>query len=109
VTVHQVLPGVDHALQAPLRGIAQEAGHRIRSEGGRLIVYGINKPSIIFYSRQYTTVLSRLDFMLLDHLLQSGEPGYLITTRKKLGQLPPLPVLIDRGGYVLLEVPKGVL
>jgi 4-amino-4-deoxy-L-arabinose transferase-like glycosyltransferase len=105
--VHKVLPAADSALQTPLREMTREAENRIANDRGTLVVYGIHRPSIIFYSRRHATVLRHGEEPRLQEILHREAPAYIITTRREIKRLPALRILRERGGYLLATEEGG--
>lgn len=103
--IHQVLPVVDRYVQRPLKDLAQRASRELK--GGELVVYGMNKPSVLFYARRYAWDVFHPD-AVSDHrlqaLLDSKERHFVIT---KVNLLPRLKTMshffiVDQQGDYLL-------
>lgn len=101
-----VLPVVSSLVQGPLHDYAQIVGARLASHEN-LIVYGLNKPSVVFYSRSPARVFIRHNpenFSYLKGLLDAKERCYIITKESLVAELKGEPnffILGQRGGYVL--------
>jgi 4-amino-4-deoxy-L-arabinose transferase-like glycosyltransferase/membrane-associated phospholipid phosphatase len=103
--IHQVLPVVDRYVQRPLKDLALRASNELK--GGELVVYGLNKPSVLFYAKRYAWNVFRPDKasdFRLQALLDSQERHFVITKVNLLPRLKTIPHFIiveQRGGYLL--------
>jgi len=103
--VHEVLPVVDRYVQRPLKDLALRASRELK--GGELVVYGMNKPSILFYSNRYAWNVFHPD-TATDHrlqaLLDSKERNFVITKTNLLPRLKTMShffIVDQQGGYLL--------
>jgi membrane-associated phospholipid phosphatase len=98
-----LLPSVSWHLQEPLRALSINAAGRLEP-GGRLVVFGLNNPSILFYARRPATIIGRDDFAALKENLNRAEPVLVITRfsllEKVSGQATLYPIE-RQGNYVL--------
>jgi hypothetical protein len=103
--IHQVIPIVDRYVQRPLKDMALRAGRELK--GGELVVYGMNKPSVLFYANRYAwNVLhpDKASDLRLQALLESQQRHFVITNAKLLPRLQPMShfLIVDQqGGYLL--------
>lgn len=99
-----ILPAVGEAVQGPLHDYAKQAGDRLRGEE-KLVVYGMNKPSVVFYARHPAMTFIRHEpenFEELKKIMAAPERSFIITKRKLIPELQKEPsfVLLDqRGSY----------
>lgn len=103
--IHQVLPVVDRYVQRPLKDLALRASGELK--GGELVVYGMNKPSVLFYARRYAWNVFHPD-AASDHrlqaLLDSKERHFVITKIVLLPRLKTMShffIVDQQGGYLL--------
>jgi len=106
---------VDTHRQLPLRSLAQEMVNQ-RRPGEEILMLGIEKPSLVFYSH-YPIFFARHDEVILKHLeevvLPQAQPDtFLLLTHPDrpsgLGLEPPnYEVLSAAGAYELVRVPKA--
>lgn len=103
--IHQVLPVVDRYVQRPLKDMALQASRELK--GGQLVVYGMNKPSVLFYANRYAWNVFHPD-TASDHrlqtLLESQERHFVITRVNLLPRLKTMShffVVDQQGGYLL--------
>lgn len=106
---------VDTHRQLPLRSLAQEMVNQ-RRPGEEILMLGIEKPSLVFYSH-YPIFFARHDEVILKHLeeavLPQAQPDtFLLLTHPDrpsgLGlELPDYEVLSAAGAYELVRVPKA--
>ena len=103
--IREVLPVVDRFIQRPLKDMALQAGKELKR--GELIVYGLNKPSVLFYAGRYAWNVFHPDTASdrrLQVILSSKERHYVITKAALLPRLETIPyffVLDRQGGYLL--------
>jgi len=99
-------PAVAEAVQGPLHDYAKLAGEQLRGEEN-LVVYGLNKPSVVFYARHSIVPFIRHEPQALEALkkiLAAPERSLIITKSKLVPELQKETsfVLIDqRGAYAL--------
>jgi len=103
--IHQVLPVVDGYVQRPLKDLALRASRELK--GGQLIVYGMNKPSVMFYANRYAWNVFHPD-TVSDHrlqiLLDSQERHFVITRVNLLPRFKTMShffIVDQQGGYLL--------
>lgn len=105
VLLTAVAPVAAKVTQVPLRDFAMRASREAGSGGG-IAVYGLNKPSVVFYARRLVTVVGESRPEELAALLNRDQRWFVITKEKWLDRIEPLApvqVLESRGGYVLLS------
>lgn len=94
-----VLPVVGEVVQGPLHDYAKQAGEQLRGEE-KLVVYGLNKPSVVFYARHAAITLIRHEpqtFEALKKILSAPERSFIITKSKLV------PELQKESSFVLLD------
>ncbi|HSB79585.1 MAG TPA: glycosyltransferase family 39 protein [Candidatus Methylomirabilis sp.] len=106
-----VAPRAYAILQAALREFAQDAG-RILSPQDPVVAYGLNAPSIVFYSGRRVIPLgaSAEGEEQLRRMAETGRPVVIITRSSQVGRLEQLPGLIrlgSRGGYAAYSTVRG--
>jgi 4-amino-4-deoxy-L-arabinose transferase-like glycosyltransferase len=101
--VTRVAPVAADVMQIPLRDLAIRAGRDAGADGA-VAVYGLNKPSVVFYARRLVTVVGESRPEELVALLAQDRVWYVITKATwmdRLGRIASLHTLDARGGYVL--------
>ncbi|HSB72533.1 MAG TPA: glycosyltransferase family 39 protein [Candidatus Methylomirabilis sp.] len=98
-----IAPRVHGILQGPLREFSQEAGRLLGPEEA-VVTYGLNAPSIVFYSgRRVIPLGASLDGEgRLRRMAETGRRMVVITRGSHIGRLDQLPGLVrlgSRGGY----------
>lgn len=106
-----VAPRAYDILQGALREFAQEAG-RILGPRDPVVTYGLNAPSIVFYSGRRVLPLgaSPEGEEQLRRMTQSGRPVVVITRSRHAAHLEQLPGLVrlgSRGGYAAYSTVLG--
>jgi hypothetical protein len=110
--IHEVLPVADRYVQRPLKDLALRARRELK--GGQLIVYGMNKPSVLFYANRYAWNEFHPDAasdLRLQAMLNSGERHFVITKTNLLPKLKTMSrffVLDQQGGYLLASNQPGM-
>jgi hypothetical protein len=103
--IQQVLPVVDRYVQRPLKDLALRAGQELK--GGELVVYGMNKPSVLFYANRYAWNVFHPDTasdLRLQALLDSKERHFVITKVNLMPRFKTMShffIVDQRGGYFL--------
>ena len=103
ILLTRVVPAVSGYVQVPLKNLAVAAAEQLNPEG-RLVVYGIKKPSILFYARRKVIqIKSGAQDQLKEEL---EKPGRVVVISKAslmdaLLAQPRLIAFDHRGGYVL--------
>ena len=97
-----IIPTVGEVVQGPLHDYAKKAGAQLRGEE-KLVVYGINKPSVVFYARHSAITFIRDEpqtFEALKKILAAPERSFIITKSKLVPELQKEPtfVLLDQRG-----------
>ncbi len=105
VVLSTIYPTADRLVQEPLRDFSRLAGERARETNGRIIVYDLNKPSIVFYSRHFTEVYRKREVKAMLESFARPEPAMLIT---RTSRIPPefaaggrFHRIGEKGGYTL--------
>jgi hypothetical protein len=101
--VTRVAPVAAELMQIPLRDLALRAGREAGSDGA-IAVYGLNKPSVVFYARRLVTVIGESRPDELAALLAQDRTWYVVTKAVWLPRLhasPGVEVIETRGGYAL--------
>ena len=98
-----VLPKIGNFMQAPLRDLARQVREELRP-GESFIVFGLEKPSILFYSRQRAIILRRGEFAKLQEYFNAPHRSLVITNERLAQQLENKVTLypIARRGFYLL-------
>ena len=101
--VARVAPVAAEVMQIPLRDLSIRAS-REAGPDGVVAVYGLNKPSVVFYARRLVTVIGEGRPDALADLLARDRACYVITKAAwadRFRDVPSWRVLETRGGYVL--------
>ena len=72
--------------------------------GDKLVVYGLNKPSILFYAQRPANILSSRQIDKLTEVIESPERAFIISKTSGMESLmghPDLYVLYEQQGYML--------
>ena len=113
--VGRVAPVAAEVMQIPLRDLSIRAS-REAGPDGVVAVYGLNKPSVVFYARRLVTVIGKDRPDALADLLARDRACYVITKAAwadRFRDLSSWRVIETRGGYVLAtnrpaSPPEGV-
>ncbi len=100
VLLTAVAPVAAGVMQAPLRDMAIRASREAGLDGG-VAVYGLNKPSVVFYAKRLVTVIGEGRPEAAAALLRQNRAWFVITKAAWLDRLGPAHVVESRGGYVL--------
>ena len=106
ILLARIVPVADQNLQSALKDFAKTAGVQLETAGGDLIVYGLNKPSIVFYARRPVIVLRSNQRERLNEVITSSKRFYLITKGSDIEGLlsrPDLYLIDQKRGYALLS------
>lgn len=98
-----LMPVADKYLQSTLRDFARVASNRL-GQDGTLVVYGLNKPSILFYARRPAIVLGARERESLTEVIESPEKAFIIAKSSQTEGLmdhPNLHIVSERRGYTL--------
>jgi hypothetical protein len=104
-----VAPVAAAVIQVPLRDLSVRASREAGPDGG-IVVYGLNKPSVVFYARRLVTVVSQHRPEDLSGLLAQDRKWMVITKAEwieRLSGAAPFHALELRGGYVLASNRQG--
>jgi hypothetical protein len=103
VLLTAVFPVAAEVIQVPLRDLSILASRSAGPEGG-IAVYGLNKPSVVFYAKRLVTVVAESRQEELGALIREDRTWFVITKAKwrdRLDGLGPVHVVESRGGYLL--------
>ncbi len=103
VLLTAVAPVAAAVIQVPLRDLSVRASRDAGPDGG-IAVYGLNKPSVVFYARRLVTMIGRSHPEDLADLLTQDRRWMVITKAEwveRLSEAAPFHALERRGGYVL--------
>lgn len=106
ILLARIVPLADQNLQSALKDFARTAGAGLETAEGDLIVYGLNKPSIVFYARRPAIVLSSNQKERLSEVMTSSKKFYLITKGSDIEGLssrPDLYLIDQKRGYALFS------
>lgn len=106
ILLARIVPVADQNLQSALKDFAKTASAGLEGAEGDLIVYGLNKPSIVFYARRPVVVLSSNQRERLNEVITSSKRFYLITKGSDIEGLlsrPDLYLIDQKRGYALLS------
>ena len=106
ILLARIVPVADQNLQSALKDFARTAGAGLETAEGDLIVYGLNKPSIVFYARRPAIILSSKQKERLSEVITSSKRFYLITKDSDIEGLlnrPDLYLIDQKRGYALLS------
>lgn len=97
-----ILPIADGYLQAPLKEISRRAGRELGKED-YLIVYGLNRPSILFYARRPAKIIRKGEE---GQLKEVRGRAYIITDKSLLSDIKDYGTAIveENGNYILLLI-----
>jgi len=112
VLLTHVAPVAASVMQTPLRDLSLRASREL-TDDDVLAVYGLNKPSVAFYSRRLVTVVGESHFEEIAALFAQERRCYVITKAAWIDRwrdVPSFRVLEIRGGYLLAsnEKEKGL-
>lgn len=104
IVIALILPRFDRYFIAPPQQLAYVAGLNLGS-GDRLILYGLAKPSLIFYARRPVTMVGLNESERLPALVESSALTMVILQSQHGSDLPPplsdYPILLKRFGWEL--------
>lgn len=101
VLLTAVVPVAAEVIQIPLRDLSIRASREAGPEGG-IVVYGLNKPSVVFYAKRLVTVVGERRPEELAALLAQDRRWLVITKAAWLERLGGAVHAVEsRGGYVL--------
>jgi hypothetical protein len=100
VLLTAVAPVAADVMQAPLRDLAIRASREAGPDGG-VAVFGLNKPSVVFYAKRLVTVISERRPEEVVALLSQERAWFVITKASWLDRLGSAYTIEQRGGYVL--------
>ncbi|MBI3811318.1 MAG: glycosyltransferase family 39 protein, partial [Nitrospirae bacterium] len=103
VLLFELIPSVSGYIQMPLRDLARETGGWIRPDEP-LILFGLKKPSVLFYARRGATLIKSNQEETLREFLMANPRAVVLSNSHSLPVLNTLPHLFireEKGGYVL--------
>jgi 4-amino-4-deoxy-L-arabinose transferase-like glycosyltransferase len=109
VLLTAVAPVAASVIQVPLRDMAVRASLEAGPDGG-IAVYGLNKPSIVFYAKRLVTVVGESRPQELAALLAQDRKWMVITKSawvERLNGVAQVHAIESRGGYVLASNRAG--
>jgi len=98
-----VIPIADKYLQSTLRDYSRIAANQMDTTDN-LVVYGINKPSILFYAKRPATILLSSQRDKLTEVIESSGIAYIISKSSGIEYLtghPDFYILNEQRGYTL--------
>src|SRR3990170_71849 len=98
-----VIPIADKYLQSTLRDYSRIAANQMGTTDN-LVVYGINKPSILFYTKRPATILLSSQRDKLTEVIESSGIAYIISKSSGIEYLtghPDFYILNEQRGYTL--------
>src|SRR4030066_710436 len=98
-----VIPVADKYLQSTLRDFSRIASAQMDAED-KLVVYGLNKPGILFYAQRPATILLSREKDKLTEVIESPERAFIISKTSGIESLmghPDLYILYEQRGYTL--------
>ncbi len=98
-----VIPVADKYLQSTLRDFSRIASAQMGTDGN-LVVYGLNKPSILFYAQRPATILLSSQREKLTEVIESPERTFIISKTSGIESFTghrDLYILYEQRGYVL--------
>jgi 4-amino-4-deoxy-L-arabinose transferase-like glycosyltransferase/membrane-associated phospholipid phosphatase len=98
-----VLPKIGNFMQAPLRDLAMQARKELGPDEP-LILFGLDNPSILFYSHRRAIMLGSDEFEKLQQYLNRDQRSFIITNNSLAQQLDSqvaLSPVAQRGFYLL--------
>ncbi len=109
VLLTAVAPAAAAVIQVPLRDLSVRASREAGPDGA-IAVYGLNKPSVVFYARRLVTMVGQRRPDDLADLLAQDRRWMVITKAEWIDRLSgaaPFHPLEVRGGYVLASNRQG--
>lgn len=109
VLLTAVAPVAASVIQVPLRDMAIRAGLEAGPDGG-IAVYGLNKPSVVFYAKRVVTVVGESRPEELAALMAQDRKWMVITKSawvERLNGVAGVYAIETRGGYVLVSNRSG--
>jgi len=98
-----VIPVADKYLQSTLRDFSRIASAQMDADD-KLVVYGLNKPGILFYAQRPATILLSREKDKLTEVIESPERAFIISKTSGIESLmghPDLYILYEQRGYTL--------
>ncbi len=98
-----IIPVADKYLQATIRDFSRIAANGMGTDGN-LVVYDLNKPSILFYAQRPVTILLPREKNKLTEVIESQKTAYIISKSSGIESFtghPDLYILYEQRGYVL--------
>ena len=103
VLLFELTPSVSGYIQMPLRDLAQQTGGWIHPEEP-LVLFGLKKPSVLFYARRGATIIQSNQEETLRDFLTANRRAVVLSHIHLLPVLNTMPQLVireEKGGYVL--------
>jgi 4-amino-4-deoxy-L-arabinose transferase-like glycosyltransferase len=112
ITLHATLPQLSRYLIAPPQELAAKAGSLLKP-GDRLIVYGTNRPSMVFYAQRKVEMIHRNEEANIRPYLQQPGRTMIVLPATLRDRLPEetagFPIVQERFGWILVgqDMPAG--
>lgn len=103
VLLSAVAPTAAEIMQIPLRDLSIRAAREAGPDGA-IVVYGLNKPSVVFYARRLVTVVAENRPDELAEMLRQDRTWIVVARASAMARLATtatLHVIESRGGYTL--------
>jgi 4-amino-4-deoxy-L-arabinose transferase-like glycosyltransferase len=103
ILMFELIPSVSGYIQMPLRDLAVQSGGWVHREEP-LVLFGLKKPSILFYARRGATFFKANEINSLREFLSVNPRAVVlgpIQLAPVLSTLPQMVIREERGGYVL--------
>jgi len=106
IAIQATLPHANRYFVAPPQELAYAAGVNL-APGDRLLVYGVSRPSLVFYARRKIEYFSPgEESRMRQFLIQPGQTMILLPARLKQtlpAEAAGFPIILQRYGYLLLS------
>lgn len=103
VLLFELVPSVSGYIQTPLRDLARQTGGWIHPDEP-LVLFGLKKPSVLFYARRGATLIKSNQEESLREFLTADRRAVVLSDIHSLPVLNTMPHLFireEKGGYVL--------
>lgn len=106
-----IVPVADRHLQSTLREYAKRVSIELDRRGGKFVIYDLNKPSLLFYSRRAAIIIEGGEEERLRKILSGKDDLYIITKESQVDSInkySPVKIISQDKDYALLEK-RGIL